>query len=90
MNPALIEKYTAESLADNSIIVGESGYVIPTATFTYMYDDYYDQSIEAFGGEGRLPAPSALSPRTTKNLPVVYLLTGHNEPELSDAVKVSR
>ena len=90
MNPALIEKYTAESLADNSIIVeSEKRYtVIPNSDiYTYMYDDYYDQSIEAFGGEGAVTSAIGFVTKDDENLPVVYLLTGHNEPELSDAVK---
>ena len=90
MNPALIEKYTAESLADNSIIVeSEKRYTVISNSdiYTYMYDDYYDQSIEAFEGEGVVTSAIDFVTKDNEKLPVVYLLTGHNEPELSDAVK---
>lgn len=92
MNPTFVEKYTTDSLTDNSIIVESSKrftIIDNSDIYTYIYDDYYDQSIDAFSGEGEVTSAIDFVLKDEASLPIVYMLTGHNEPLLSDKIRSS-
>lgn len=93
--PAFAGAYTSESVTMNSLIVtnGERSMYIPYSdiwTYSdyemyYYYYYYYGQEyLDTFAGEGQLT--SAVSYVTAEELPVMYILSGHGETELSQDV----
>lgn len=83
--PTFAEQYTSEDVPNNSLIV-ECGdrsrfisyndiYISEANMSTYSYDYSFD-------GEGAVT--SAINYVTTDDLPQLYVLEGHGEPELSD------
>lgn len=84
--PNFASQYTQEQLYNNSLIVvcGEqSRYVSYYDIFQTAYTSYYSTSTD-FDGEGALT--SAISYVTSDDLPKVYVLSGHGEPSLPDAI----
>ena len=83
--PNFTSQYTDGEVASNSIIVAgqERNKVI---SYSEMYEtsmDYntYSYSTTGFDGEGQIT--SAISYVTTEDLPVMYVLTGHEETALT-------
>lgn len=84
--PNFASQYTQEQLYNNSLIVvcGDSSrYVSYYDIFKTTYTSYYSASTD-FDGEGALT--SAVAYVTSENLPKVYVLSGHGEPGLPDAI----
>ncbi len=92
-NPTFLSKYDASDASANSVVVeGADRYKV------IKYDDIYEtqykqDSSSAYGysattnfdGEGEIT--SAIDYVTTSDLPIMYVLTGHNEQSLSDTIK---
>ena len=83
--PNFVSGYTQDTLADNSIIV-----VCGERYTTINYDDCFESEIDyttyqenrtGYDGEGQLT--SAISYVTSSDLPKVYVITGHQELDLS-------
>lgn len=84
--PNFASQYTSEVLTDNSIIAvcGNSSQVVH---YEDMYEmefnyEYYTYETTGFDGEGQITR--ALAAVISDDLPVLYTLTGHREPELDD------
>lgn len=86
LNPDFTNAYTDEEIYNNSIIV-ECGDRYRYISYEEMYEisstDYYSMysSADEFSGEKLIT--SAISYCTTEELPVVHVLEGHGEAELS-------
>ena len=87
--PTFAEQYTDETVANNSLIVesGDRYRYIPyedvyeyEASFSY-YTYSYEYTVTAFDGESVIT--SAIDYVVTEDLPVLYLLEGHGESEMS-------
>jgi ABC-2 type transport system permease protein len=87
-HPGFAKDYTTQDLADNSLIVvgPERNKVIPYSDIYQQTANYqtYSYDTTGFDGEGQLT--SAISYVTTKDTPVVYTLTGHQEKSITDAM----
>ena len=84
--PNFASQYTQEQLYNNSLIVvcgDNSRYVSYYDIFKTTYTSDYSASTD-FDGEGALT--SAVAYVTSENLPKVYVLSGHGEPGLPDAI----
>ena len=81
--PNFTSQYTSDDVADNSLIVvaGEKSKVISYSDLYETEMDYttYQTNTTGFDGEGQID--SAISYVTSENLPVIYTLEGHEEPE---------
>ena len=89
-DPALIRQFTSGAVEDNSIIVKSgqrSTIVYNRDIYTYIYDEYYQTSIDAFNGENVIT--SAISFVTSKETPVLYVLGGHGGPELTGEMQAA-
>ncbi|MBQ0059494.1 MAG: GldG family protein [Lachnospiraceae bacterium] len=87
LEPTFTSRYTEGTVENNSIIVESmrrSTVIYNKDIYTYMYDDYYDTSYEAFSGEAVIT--SAIDYVTAEDMPKLYMLTGHNEPTLSSEI----
>lgn len=88
LNPDFTNAYTDEEVYNNSIIV-ECGDKYRYISYEEMYEvsstDYYSMysSADEFSGEKLIT--SAISYCTTEELPVVHVLEGHGEAELSES-----
>lgn len=88
LNPDFTNSYTDEEVYNNSIIV-ECGDRYRYISYEEMYEvsstQYYSiySSADEFSGEKLIT--SAISYCTTDELPVVYVLEGHGETELSSS-----
>lgn len=94
--PNFLTAYTDESATNNSLVVtsGERSMYVPYSdiwTYSdyeqyYYYYYYYGQDYrDTFAGEQKLT--SAIGYVTSESLPVMYVLSGHGETELSDSVQ---
>ena len=84
--PNFASQYTQEQLYNNSLIVvcgDNSRYVSYYDIFKTTYTSHYSAGTD-FDGEGALT--SAVAYVTSENLPKVYVLSGHGEPGLPDAI----
>ena len=86
--PTFAKNYTDEEVANNSLIVvagDRSRYVSYDSIYEQDYSNYYTtgQGSTSFDGEGQITA--AINYVVTKDLPKVYLLSGHGEADLSDS-----
>jgi len=92
LNPSFISKYTSNQLSPSSIIVESA----KRSCVIDYYDIYvttpiYDQATgtvnttTAFAGESKIT--SALDYVTSDNIPLMYVLSGHGEPAMSDTMK---
>ena len=92
LNPSFISKYTATQLSPSSVIVesAKRSYVIDYNDI-YVMTPVYDQATgtvsatTAFAGESKLT--SAIDYVTSDNIPVMYVVTGHGEPAMSEIMK---
>ncbi len=88
-SPAFTSAYTSQQLYDNSIIVecGERNRIIDYDSIYSGDYDYYSgsYSVTEFDGEGQLT--SAIAYVTSRELPVLYVVGGHNEAEISDTLR---
>lgn len=89
VNPGFVSQYTDESLNNNSIIVvsDKRSKVIPYNDLYEISFDYYSyqQTATGFDGEGQIT--SAIDYVTSDELPVMYVLKGHEESAMSDTMK---
>ena len=96
-NPGFSAKYTDDSLSNNSVIVESakrSSVVMYEEIYTTQYteEDYYNYYMTGvmptgttyFNGEGALT--TAVDYVTADDLPVLYIITGHGETDLSATV----
>ena len=84
--PTFAQQYTSGSVYNNSLIVEHdqySRYLSYSEFYEYDYSSYYSTGSYSvsFAGEGLLT--SAIRSVTDENQPIIYLLTGHGEEELS-------
>ncbi len=88
LNPDFTNAYTDEEVVNNSIIV-ECGDKYRYISYADMYEvsssSYYSMysSVDEFSGEKLIT--SAISYCTTDELPVIHVLEGHGEAELSSS-----
>ncbi len=88
LNPDFTNAYTDDEVYNNSIIV-ECGDKYRYISYEEMYEisstSYYSiySSVDEFSGEKLIT--SAISYCTTDELPVIYVLEGHGETELSES-----
>lgn len=88
LNPDFTNAYTDETIYNNSVIV-ECGDKYRYISYQDMYDtsstSYYSMysSTDEFAGESLIT--SAISYCTTEELPVIHLLEGHGEAELTES-----
>lgn len=86
--PNFVSTYTLDGLNENSIIVesAKRSKVIDYSSIYKVTTDYstYESKTE-FDGEGQLT--SAIDYVTSYNLPIIYMLEGHNEQSLSSELK---
>ena len=96
-NPGFSAKYTDDQLSNNSVIVESakrSSVVMYEEIYTVQYteEDYYNYYMTGvlpsgttyFNGEGALT--TAIDYVTADDLPVLYIVTGHGETDLSETV----
>ncbi len=96
-NPGFSAKYTDDTLSNNSVIVESakrSSVVTYEEIYTVQYteEDYYNYYMTGvlpsgttyFNGEGALT--TAIDYVTADDLPVLYIVTGHGETDLSATV----
>ncbi len=96
-NPGFSAKYTDDQLSNNSVIVESakrSSVVTNEEIYTVQYteEDYYNYYMTGvlpsgttyFNGEGALT--TAIDYVTADDLPVLYIVTGHGETDLSETV----
>ena len=88
LNPDFTNNYTDETIYNNSVIV-ECGDKYRYISYQDMYEtssmSYYSMysSADEFAGESLIT--SAISYCTTEELPVVHILEGHGEAELTES-----
>ena len=88
LNPDFTNSYTDEEIYNNSVIV-ECGDKYRYISYDEMYEvssvSYYSMysSADEFSGEKQIT--SAISYCTTEEIPVVHVLEGHGEAELSES-----
>lgn len=96
--PNFLSAYTTESATNNSLVVvcGERHMYVPYSDiwtysdyeqYIYYYYNYGQDYRDTFAGEQKLT--SAIGYVTSDSLPVMYVLSGHGEAVLSDAVQSS-
>lgn len=96
--PNFLSAYTTESASNNSLVVvcGERHMYVPYSDiwtysdyeqYVYYYYNYGQDYRDTFAGEQKLT--SAIGYVTSDSLPVMYVLSGHGEAVLSDAVQSS-
>ena len=88
--PQFVSQYTTMTLTDNSVIVerGDKSKVIDFAEiFALDYNTYYStgQQSYLYNGEGLITG--AIDYVTREDLPVMYVVSGHGEAELSATIK---
>ncbi|MCR5640008.1 MAG: Gldg family protein [Lachnospiraceae bacterium] len=84
-NPDFGAKYEASDLAVDSVIV-EGPYAYKVINYMDLYEgnmDYYTGNYSASGFDGEGQITSAISYVLTKERPVIYALSGHNETPIS-------
>ena len=86
--PTFVQQYTGDRVYNNSLVV-ESGrrstYVSYQDLYEYDYSSYYSTGSYSVNFTGESALTSALSYVTNDEIPVLYLLTGHGEAELSSS-----
>ncbi len=83
--PTFAEQYTDDEVTNNSIVVvcgDRSRYIAYSDLYQIGYSYYGYATDEAFDGEGCIT--SAIDYVISDELPVMYVLEGHGEPELPD------
>lgn len=89
--PNFVSQYTDENLSENSVIVvGQERSRAVDFYDIYGYSvDYstYSSSLDSFDGEGQIT--SAIDYVTAEEIPVLYMLEGHDEASLSATLTAS-
>ena len=89
VNPKFASEYTTDDLASNSLIVvcGDRNKVINYKDMYSSSVDYntWQQTTTGFDGEGQIT--SAIGYVTSKDLPIMYTLSGHGEKDLDSSFK---
>lgn len=89
--PNFTSQYTENSVNENSLIVvsGDRSKVVDYSNLYETEYDYYSGSsyTTAFDGEGQID--SAISYVTSEELPILYVLDGHGELEISSTLQES-
>ena len=89
VNPKFTSEYTTDDLASNSLIVvcGDRNKVINYKDMYSSSVDYntWQQTTTGFDGEGQIT--SAIGYVTSKDLPIMYTLSGHGEKDLDSSFK---
>ncbi|MCR5089228.1 MAG: GldG family protein [Oscillospiraceae bacterium] len=86
--PTFAREYTEADIYNNSLIVvsGErSSYIGNNELYEYDYSSYYSTGTYQVSYVGESALTSAIRYVTDENIPVLYLLTGHGEAELSSS-----
>ena len=87
-NPAFAKQYTEETIYENSLlVVSDDAYRYISYEDMYTYEanyETYSYDMTGYDGEGLLT--SAIAYVTSDSLPKMYILTGHNEAEISAEV----
>ena len=86
--PTFVQKYVSDGVYNNSLIVESAerfSYVSYYDIYEYDYSNYYTTGSYSvnFAGEGCLT--SAIDYVTSDSVPVLYILSGHGESELSSS-----
>ena len=92
LNPSFISKYTTKELSPSSVIIESEkrSYVIDYYEI-YVTTPVFDQQTGAvsttssFAGESKIT--SAIDYVTSDSIPLMYVVGGHGEPAISDAMK---
>ncbi len=93
LNPTFASQYTDEKVSNNSVIVvnkanGKVKYVNYNDMFEYEMDySTYKTTTSGVDVEGQIT--SAIQYVTMEKLPVMYMVEGHGETQLSDIMKAS-
>ncbi|MDO5425848.1 MAG: GldG family protein [Eubacteriales bacterium] len=89
VNPGFTAQYTDDSLSSNSIIaVSEKRSKV--IQYSDMYEtaiNYYSYSYETTGFDGEGQITSAIDYVTSENLPIMYVLQGHDESSMTEDMK---
>lgn len=89
LHPNFITQYTSDTVSSGALVVeSEKRYMIIDSSDLYEVSfDYstYKSQTTGFDGEGQIT--SAINYVTTNDIPMVYVLTGHNETALPDDLK---
>ncbi|MCD8218524.1 MAG: GldG family protein [Clostridiales bacterium] len=90
--PTFASQYTDETVENNSLIV-ESGdtyrYIAYSDIYESDYSDYYTTGSVSSSFDGESEITTAIDYVVSEDLPVIYLLTGHGEADLSDSLSES-
>ncbi|MCD8196852.1 MAG: GldG family protein [Lachnospiraceae bacterium] len=86
--PTFAEQYTDETVVNNALIV-ESGersrYISYDDMYEADYTNYYTSGSAAYSFDGEGEITTAIDYVTREELPILYMLTGHGEADLSDS-----
>ncbi len=86
--PTFAAQYTDETVSNNSLIV-ECGdryrYIAYDDIYEVDYTNYYTTGSVSYSFDGESTITTAIDYVTSEDLPLIYLLTGHGEAELSDS-----
>lgn len=87
--PTFASQYTDETVENNSLVV-ESGdsyrYIAYSDIYESDYSDYYTTGSVSYSFDGESEITTAIDYVVSEELPVIYLLTGHGEADLSDSM----
>lgn len=88
LHPGFITQYTSENVSNGSLVVesAKRNTLIHAADLyetTFNYQTYQTQTT-GFDGEGQIT--SAINYVTTEDIPIAYMLEGHNEAVVSDTL----
>ncbi len=84
--PTFAEQYTDETVMNNSLIVecgDRSRYISYDDMYEADYTNYYTSGSAAYSFDGEGEITTAIDYVTRDDLPILYVLTGHGEAELS-------
>lgn len=88
LHPNFITQYTTDSVANGTVVVVSSKrhtLINPTDMYETSFDySTYQTQTTGYDGEGQLT--SAINYVTTEDIPLVYVLEGHNEAEISETL----
>ena len=87
--PNFASQYTDTQVSANSIIAvcGDQSKVIPYSSLYETSINYNTYSYDTTGFDGEGQITSAIAYVTAEGLPVMYVLEGHNETEISSTMK---
>lgn len=89
--PNFVSKYSQDKISGNSVIV-ESSKRSKIINYSEMYEttiDYNTQSSKVTGFDAEGQITSAIAYTASENLPIMYVLGGHKEEEISSELKSS-